>query len=309
MRSRYTFSIDYFIAILPIALSHLIHPPLSYVQGREDIPDVLREFFTKIYVNIPYRWLSYEYLLSLALVYDNKLWKKPFVEAGWLSYMTVHVNYKHLLYNLIGAIQLGHTVWSDYGAVGLYTLYIAGGIASAIPSFITDGEKAPELFNLISSGQTSTQESSLYQKMYRSVDGYRKSILNTLIPKMAVGSSGAVCSLIGYQLTNSIKLLAGFAKNVYILNYGSQSAKFLLRSRYRAGELDPTDISVVSSLVWDIGTIGMYLAGEYNNIKSPIIMDGSQVGHGNHIQGALFGIVFGVVVDWIVAPVFFKKSQ
>ena len=52
--------------------------------------------------------------------------------------MFVHGSYAHLLTNVRGLMSLGCPIHQEWGAAGLYTLFIGGGVFAAVPTPLFD---------------------------------------------------------------------------------------------------------------------------------------------------------------------------
>ena len=129
--------VDYLFTVMPIAAAHLAIPPISFFRG-ERLGDVqLQTLFDFIYSMIPEDLLSAYFVQSL--MYDSANW--PNIDSTIITHMFVHGNYEHLLGNLSAALQGSFPIYQEFGALGLYFLFISGGTIASFPSFLHDDQK------------------------------------------------------------------------------------------------------------------------------------------------------------------------
>jgi len=106
--------------------------------------------------------------------------------------------------NLITAIQLGYPVYCEFGCIGLYTVFLCGGVCAALPSSLYQGQQKQ-----ITKGYENIY-SSLGKRYLPSffgttvVDGVSSWLGSAtgwmLTPSLSCGSSGAVFAMMGCDL-------------------------------------------------------------------------------------------------------------
>lgn len=127
---------EYGLAILPLVSAHLLVPPLSYFLGeRLNLSPALMEVLDEYYM----RRFSYARVRELML--DQSSSATDSEPLCWITYMFVHGDYKHLLNNLQSLVSVGLPVYRHLGAFGLYTVFLAGGIAAPYPSSLRDVQR------------------------------------------------------------------------------------------------------------------------------------------------------------------------
>ena len=129
--------VDCLLAFTPIAAAHLAIPPISFFRG-ERLGDVqLQTFFDFIYSMFPGNLLSAHFVQSL--MYNSAKW--PNIDSTIITHMFVHGNYEHLLGNLSAALHGSYPIYQEFGALGLYFLFISGGTIASFPSFLHDDDQ------------------------------------------------------------------------------------------------------------------------------------------------------------------------
>jgi membrane associated rhomboid family serine protease len=278
---------DYALAIFPLILSKLVIPPLSYLRGIEDAPHILAPILEAIYLQTPLKFRSEGFVNSLALIYDRNLYKLPFLEAGWLSHLFVHANYRHLLMNLVSLYIQGRQIYYNHGTNGLYYLYFLGGVVASIPSALvnygnlhdSNRQLQPPLRN------EPNWLSNMLGNVVSSINPYRQ-------PIAAVGCSGAVYSLLGYNLSHLSLLVALHQINSRL----SKRYPWKRRTYFPSVTITKDQVSLI---VMDLAKEGYNIIEEYQSLSNPVVIDGAQLGHGNHLQGLIFGVCAGLIIDWI----------
>ena len=129
--------VDYLLAFIPIAAAHIAIPPLSFFGG-ERLEDTLQQnFLDFVYSIVPVEIMSFFYVRSL--MYNTADW--PNITSTIITHMFVHADYKHLIGNLNAAFQIAFPVFDQFGAGGLYLLFISGGAIASFPSFLHEDQK------------------------------------------------------------------------------------------------------------------------------------------------------------------------
>jgi membrane associated rhomboid family serine protease len=197
----------YSLAFAPIALGHLIVPPISWFRGGEILPEPLGEIFERIYDIAPESFLSERFVLSLIL--DNA----RVLKLDWtrVSHIFVHVNYQHLLSNLTAAYQFGLPVHEAFGQAALYAIFVLGGVYASLPSGLYTRQKqsfAKTVKDVISPEPRYIPSFAI--EMWDTFAGKVSTVASEFIPQKCCGSSGAVFALMGAQsvllVRNVIKL-------------------------------------------------------------------------------------------------------
>ena len=129
--------IDYILAFLPIVAAHVAIPPMSFFRGERLSNALLQDIFSYIYSLTPQQLLSADYVRSL--LYNSADW--PNIKSTIVTHMFVHNDYQHLLGNLNAAFQASFPIYAEFGAVGLYFLFISGGAIASFPSFLHEDQK------------------------------------------------------------------------------------------------------------------------------------------------------------------------
>ena len=129
--------VDYLLAFMPIAAAHIAIPPISFFAGERLSETLLQNFLDFIYSIVPVEKLSATYVRSL--MYNTADW--PNIKSTIITHMFVHADYKHLIDNLNAAFQLAFPVYEQFGAGGLYLLFISGGAIASFPSFLHEDQK------------------------------------------------------------------------------------------------------------------------------------------------------------------------
>ena len=118
---------------MPLTIGHLVIPPISYLKQEETCPLHALERLYRVTALFDPRLMSFKYVMNM-LTYDEE----SVVEKGefyrGFSHLWVHVSYEHLFNNLLSAYNVGYPVYTEYGAVGLYTVFILGGISAIVPT-------------------------------------------------------------------------------------------------------------------------------------------------------------------------------
>ena len=129
--------IDYLLAFIPIAAAHIAIPPMSYFNGERLSNAVLQNFLDYVYSLVPKELLTSDYVRSLT--YNSAHW--PNIDSTIITHLFVHGNYEHLFGNLNAALHASFPIYQEFGALGLYFLFISGGAIAAFPSFLHEDQK------------------------------------------------------------------------------------------------------------------------------------------------------------------------
>jgi membrane associated rhomboid family serine protease len=129
--------VEFLIQFLPLACAHLVIPPLSYFNGERLSNELLEEFLNLIYSAVPRTFLTEKFITSLL----NDASNTNEIRGTMVTHIFVHTSYSHLFGNLSAALQFAYPVYEEFGTVGLYFLFISGGVASSIPTFLRTDQK------------------------------------------------------------------------------------------------------------------------------------------------------------------------
>ena len=190
----FSLELDFALLIFPIALLHLLIPPVSYFRiGNsefENLPPVAQEVLRMLYSHIPTEWFNLKSLKSL--MFDEGKHSK-IITHQWITSLFVHADYGHLLANLSQTIFAGYRVHCNLGSSFAPFIYLIGGIGAHAPVSIVP----PPL-----PATDSSEPESFMQRFIREntpLSDIEKN-LRTLLPRMptlSCGSSGAVSALVG----------------------------------------------------------------------------------------------------------------
>jgi membrane associated rhomboid family serine protease len=123
----------YLVAFSPIAVGHLCIPPLSYFEYfRKENDERITKIFELIYSLVPAFFLEKDFVLSLLLVKS----KDFSIKSSSITHLFVHATYEHLIGNLSSAFVFGGPVCDEFGAMGLYALFLGGGLFSSLTTFL-----------------------------------------------------------------------------------------------------------------------------------------------------------------------------
>lgn len=132
MSSLFNF-FEYLVAFSPIAIGHLCIPPLSYFEYfREENDERITKIFDLIYSLVPTVFLKKDFVSSLLLVKS----KEFSIKSSSITHLFVHATYDHLIGNLSSALVFGGPVCDEFGAMGLYALFLGGGLFSSLTTFL-----------------------------------------------------------------------------------------------------------------------------------------------------------------------------
>lgn len=245
------------------------------------------ELFELVYNLLPDKFLSYNYISSLALIHDYNGWNN-----GWITSLFIHGDYTHLLNNLTAAFQLGYAAYANYGSFGLYSLFIFGGIASSIPSPIHDIS-----INVINKAyQNFDSGLDLFQVLKYKIHNIFESlgIKKVGFKRAYIGSSGAVCALMGFDTILQFQLLIRKIHNIMTVKSRSDKTEISNLYAYYNVKADRHDIE---SLILNIIRSVAYFVSEYNHLSNPIHINGCIVNSATHLQGLIFGAGVGLMVN------------
>jgi membrane associated rhomboid family serine protease len=291
--------IEYFVAIAPILIGHLIIPPISHYIGTEKYPPAL-EF---LYNLRPSAIRSIQDLESL--MYKTSL---PLDSIQIITHMFVHSDTKHLLNNIDAILYSGYPVFREFGIRGLYTTFLLGGISAIIPSPLYDIQKdgnvskLEKLVSLQDSPISSVVPKSILSWFDKPLKEVAKGVGNAyykITSFYMCGSSGGSCALIGcdliFVIRDSFKLVTKAYKSYQISNNNNGNINRLNnrdenrlsnREKFLLLQYGLCTIKTLSYFTKELNMV-------YGNGTSGVFFD--TINHAAHLQGSLFGMAFGVV--------------
>lgn len=242
--------IDYLLAFAPLALGHVIVPPISRVTGflRRELSEEMNQIFQYIYdIITPNELWDIRNIKSLML--DPQKMEGERI-ATLITYMFIHGDYRHLLGNLTSLFFSGHRVYSSFGFWGMNGIFLLSGVACQLPSQIRrrqDGTKP------------------LLTKVWHFV-----------IPPLSCGSSGGVCGLLG---ANVVLALWDGISSIEDLGRDSNGGKSLSKTQ-KAQKL----LHAVFLFLGPCATI-LTMTREWRDVNAV----GFGIDNAAHVQGFLFG--------------------
>ena len=122
--------LEYLTTLSPIIIAHVAVPPLSHFRGERVGNQGMKGFSHR----------------------PEKYWNKKFIHSltrdttaglDWtvFSHLFVHDDYDHLYGNLMNAYDWGFPIYREFGAAGLYALFLTGGAIASLPTFIHGGQR------------------------------------------------------------------------------------------------------------------------------------------------------------------------
>lgn len=293
---------DYVVAVLPLVVGQLTFPPLTYFLG-ENAPNQWRPLFELWYEIIPRSVKSLDFVQSMTLLETDKV-------HGWspnmITSLFVHYNFEHLLSNLSGLILTGYRVFQRAGPNALYSIFLTGGVAASLPV----ANFYEQVIGALSKGKkdgvsnASSLKSQLLSLFPENIAKMQESVLSTLHKATAaryMGSSGAICALMGYEYSCA---LVESAKIVYNL---------AAERRRASRKLNQRQVLVLLNNAWTLYAYSMAMRNDWLHLQSPqqasqsllpipsifFTFFGSQGGspivdHSSHLQGFGFGALVGM---------------
>lgn len=295
----------------PIAIGHCAVPPLSVFEGKED---TLNEFFMLLYEAWPKGMLSKQRVLS---------WTISSADRGQLtsrhfSHVFVHANYQHMLGNLLSALQCGYAVFDELGTADMYFVFFGGGAAAALPSLLKLEQEKIMAESLVGLPASATKLLPDWLALpVRSGSDKLVGVVRQAISKVSYscGSSGAVSAFMGCKLALMVTDFALDVRRNWIV-----LRDFELRESHRAvggsNRQENWARRVLSRTVKSFGSavrspgFGWRLLSAVNVLRLLLVDAQYLLGGGSgsalfreepvnidraaHLQGALFGALFGI---------------
>jgi membrane associated rhomboid family serine protease len=214
--------IGYAKSLFLITAAHLSIPPLSCFSGSENAPEEVRQFFNALYQYLPSDVLNPKFVFSLLLTKD-KLDKLKLLDSTYVTHIFVHGDYQHMFSNLLGTWLYSTMVFRDIGGVYTQLLYLSGGVVSSIPlekCYQALKLEYTKFINQYLSRPTSTKTpSSWFGNTWSYLTAKFPKIL--LIDEVYCGSSGAVSTMMGFDLILQLRGAVVSAITVYQYNKGT----------------------------------------------------------------------------------------
>ena len=270
---------EYLFASLPLIISHIALPPISLFSGNESLVGIY-SILEPIYSLIPTKFLNPEYIFSLA--FDVRSFSISNPPWTLLSHIFVHGSYDHMLNNLTAAIQFGLVIYREYGAYGMYILFISGGVFSAIPSALYNFQQQRLTKDIHSVFSTDLKFIPKFiSKPWNSSMFYlAKHLTKNLSPKKYIGSSGAVCAFIGadtilvakqcfLSIYNEYKYISNLNRNNHSYYYSNISIIHNTYSVLRRVIFGKNPSGTILNILHIIRSI-IYFTTEINNAYTPV---------------------------------------
>ena len=125
--------VGFLLAMVPLTMAHLVIPPISYLKQEEMCPSIMLERLYHLTTSYDPRLTSFKYVMNMLTYDEESVAEKGELYRGF-SHLWVHVSYEHLFNNLLSAYNVGYPVYAEYGAVGMYTVFILGGMSAVVPT-------------------------------------------------------------------------------------------------------------------------------------------------------------------------------
>lgn len=319
---------EYTASIFPLVIGHLTFPPLSYFMG-EIPPNELRPLFDLWYSVLPRNFKSLEFINSMILFEDQRA---SGFHGTMVTSLFVHYNFNHLLSNLVGLFTAGYRVYRRSGAFSVYAIFFSGGIASSMP-FTDMYQSFLQSFPISKSSSAVTKQSTsllgqLYEMIPKDISKVQDNILSalqkaTFMTKAYIGSSGAICALMGYEFASATLEIASILKSLVVESRQETRSKQLSRFHIK---FYPEKMFIVFSNIWVIYTYSIAMRNDWLQIQSAqeslaassltqtlfFTFFGSQgsssvVDYQCHLQGFGFGALAGL--GHVVFTNYINKSQ
>jgi membrane associated rhomboid family serine protease len=314
--------LNYIYALLPIVISHLAVPPLSLLEGNESI-EQLSPWFASIveafYLTAPPQLLSRRYVQSLCCDMNSEKSIAELIDSGdatRLSYLLVHADYGHMLSNLRAIATFGYPVYRQLGPGGLHALYLLGGVAAIWPSPLhnkTVRQRAAvledTLVDMVPGFARALLPEYVQSHAYRVGSFLTGKVLDAL-PRIACGSSGAACALLGASLVFEVRELWALWGEMF------PSTAFGGVGRRLDGRKGASGVTAESRFtlarLWRLWHHALYLANVMSYMSQEVTMLAMSrealfelskrygffsvfsIGHSAHVQGCLFGLSVGL---------------
>lgn len=273
-------------------------PPLSGLKSVAPIE--LRDLLMEWYSKLPPRFSTQWYALSL--MHDQNQKELVPVES-FLTYMFVHSDFTHLLSNLTVAFQSGIPVQQEFGTLGMYALFVLGGVAAILPSPLHNAQLA--VFNRATADSIVSSVGGEYlpvfmQRSLHSAASFVGSSISNIFPRLACGSSGAVCAITGAQ---AVIYAQRCFKGLNIL-----SGKRSTPAHGKPAAMSKADIRDLAWTSFSLWRIVHYITSELelvilspedaaNIVQTEGLFGLLATSHSGHVQGFAFGAAFAVMYD------------
>eukprot|EP01038_Epipyxis_sp_PR26KG_P004437 gene4437-6276_t len=278
----------YLIAILPLILGHVCIPPLSYFDvfpsklSKNTKKSELESLFQIVYDIVPKSFTEYSFVNSLVI---SRKENTPFVlDYRIFTNIFVHGDYNHLLNNLISTILIGYSVWYAEGSLALNFMYVAGGAMASLP-FIIDK---------LNVNSMKVDEKKKLHPTIRTIFDLTSQAKSIILPRTLIecGSSGAVFTLVGYELVSMIQDILGMTMQSKTSSFNSLMV------------IQPM-VRIVSTMHTVFSEIESFQV--QNDTSVSLWSSVTLINHAAHIQGFICGVSFGLI-SWFIKSIKKRKS-
>eukprot|EP00301_Raphidiophrys_heterophryoidea_P026166 c8966_g1_i1.p1 GENE.c8966_g1_i1~~c8966_g1_i1.p1 ORF type:complete len:323 (-),score=60.43 c8966_g1_i1:126-1094(-) len=294
---------DHLIAVAPIIGTCFAIPTLSDV------------------ISSDIKW--YQIPLSRRAIFENWMHSPTDFRKGkrpWtlLTHIFCHVNEAHLINNAFAIFGFSKFVHTEFGAIGVWSTFLLGGVFSALdlfdhalmqarqemfalPPFRSPSFGLSELLPETNSGLVGGIKSGLEKLRYKLVDtGAQATLFNTKF----LGASGGAYALMGLDQMVMLERIASIATRIWQLRLTSTT-----RSELAA------QLPLLSFYLFHITLTAnnrfYTILQEWSAIHTPPRRGqrsgGDHIAHSSHVDGYLFGVGMYFVlrgVTWLLPKVF-----
>ena len=308
--------LKYAYALLPIVISHLAIPPLSLLNGEqslEQFPPWFVSIVELFYSNLtPPQLLSRRFVESLCCDMNSAKNQSisEMVESGdltRLSYMLVHADFQHMISNLRAIATFGVPVYRQLGMEGMHVLYLLGGVAAIWPSLLHDKtvrQRAAVLEDTLIEyvpGAVRALLPDYVQQHVYSAGAYLTGKVLDALPRVACGSSGAACALLGASMVFEARdLLLLWREMTMTVGRVHQNKRRVAGETlvtparlWRLGQHALYLMTAVSYMTQEVQMIAMSRTALFSLSKQYGFLSMFSIGHSAHVQGCLFGLLAG----------------
>jgi membrane associated rhomboid family serine protease len=194
-----------------------------------------------------------------------------------------------LFNNLLSLVLEFSSVSAELGPAWTYALFFGGGIISNVPSFVHERQAGSLGRDLKASAEKFTENWAIQNYIGSIVSKGADWIGRALTPSLSCGSSGAIFTLTGVNFAINLK-----------------SAWKRIKKAAESGTV-PDAVSAISFIafktIMPVAATYACIMGEVNALFGqrealPLskIIFGQRIAHAAHLQGAIFGMVVGMLV-------------
>lgn len=313
----YDSDVQYVFALLPIVISHLAIPPLSLLMGTErleDLPPWLSSLVELFYQTVPPQLLSRRFVESLCCDMNSTRNQsvQDMIDSGdvsRLTYILVHADFSHMLSNLKAIVSFGYPVYNQMGQAGLLLVYLLGGVAAIWPSPLHNQsvtQRAEVIEDTLMDWIPEFARSALpdaVQKHARRASSYIANKALDMVPRIACGSSGAACALLGASLVFETHQLYRLLREIFPRDLkwarkhksdGEERSLITPEQFWRMGQRVWYLASAVSYISTEVTMITLSREALFTLTKQYGFLSTFSISHSAHVQGCLFGLCIGL---------------